>query len=132
MNTSDGDLGRERVPALLAARDDATCRVREVLDRVGEKWAISVIAELGKEPRRFNELRRAIPGVSQRMLTATLRGLERDGLVTRAVHPVVPPRVEYELTPLGETLLDTVSALLGWALDHIDDIDKARIEYDAH
>ncbi|MEN3615457.1 helix-turn-helix domain-containing protein [Plantactinospora sp. ZYX-F-223] len=129
--TSAEDPWRERAPAVLAARDDTTCRVREVLDRVGEKWAVTIIAELGKEPQRFTELRRAIPGVSQRMLTTTLRGLERDGLVSRTVHPVVPPRVDYELTPLGETLLDTVSALLAWALQHIDEVDKARSEYDA-
>ncbi|TQS27110.1 helix-turn-helix domain-containing protein [Microbispora sp. KK1-11] len=128
--SSDGDTRREWVPAVLAARDDTTCRVREVLDRVGEKWAVTVIAELGRKPRRYNELRRAIPGVSQRMLTATLRGLERDGLVRRTVHPVVPPRVDYELTPLGGTLLDTVSALLDWAVKHIDDVDGARAEYD--
>lgn len=129
-SSSHGDARHEWMPAVLAARDDTTCRIREVLDRIGEKWAVTVIAELGKEPRRFNELRRAIPGVSQRMLTATLRGLERDGLVTRTVHPVVPPRVEYELTPLGGTLLDTVAALLDWAVEHIDDVDGARAEYD--
>ncbi|WP_432921578.1 winged helix-turn-helix transcriptional regulator [Microbispora sp. CA-135349] len=128
--SSDGDARREWVPAVLAARDDTACRVREVLDRVGEKWAVTVIAELGRKPRRYNELRRSIPGVSQRMLTATLRDLERDGLVRRTVHPVVPPRVDYELTPLGATLLDTVSALLDWAVEHIDDVDGARAEYD--
>jgi len=119
------------VAATLAARNDTTCRVREVLERVGEKWALTVISELGKGTRRFSELRRDIPGISQRMLTSTLRGLERDGLVRRTVYPVVPPRVDYALTPLGETLLDTVLKLINWALEHVDDIDEARRRYDA-
>ncbi|MEV0969191.1 winged helix-turn-helix transcriptional regulator [Microtetraspora glauca] len=121
----------DRTHELMAARDDATCRVREILDRVGDKWSLAVVAELGKEGRRFTELKRAVPGISQRMLTATLRGLERDGLVLRTVHPVVPPRVDYALTSLGRTLLTTVWALMDWALEHIDDIDRARSEYDA-
>ncbi|MCC5575848.1 helix-turn-helix transcriptional regulator [Microtetraspora sp. AC03309] len=121
----------DRAHELIAARDDATCRVREILDRVGDKWSLAVVAELGKEGRRFTELKRAVPGISQRMLTATLRGLERDGLVLRTVHPVVPPRVDYALTSLGRTLLTTVWALMDWALEHIDDIDRARNEYDA-
>jgi DNA-binding HxlR family transcriptional regulator len=116
---------------VLGARDDRTCRVREVLDRIGDKWSLTVIAELGKESCRFTELRRRIPGLSQRVLTVTLRGLERDGMVRRTVHPVVPPRVDYELTELGRTLLTTVWEFLGWAVDHIDDIDQARADYDA-
>jgi DNA-binding HxlR family transcriptional regulator len=114
----------------LVARDEATCRVRDVLDRVGDKWSVTVVDQLGRGPRRFTELKRDIPGISQRMLTVTLRGLERDGLVTRTVHPVVPPRVDYELTPVGKTLLDTAWALIDWALAHLDDIDQARQEYD--
>ncbi len=125
------DGSRSMVAATLAARNDTTCRVREVLERVGEKWALTVISELGKGTRRFSELRRDIPGISQRMLTSTLRGLERDGLVRRTVYPVVPPRVDYALTPLGETLLDTVLKLINWALEHVDDIDEARRRYDA-
>lgn len=116
---------------VLEARDDATCRVREALDRVGDKWTVAVISQLGTGPRRFTELKRGIPGISQRMLTATLRGLERDGLVTRTVYPVVPPRVDYDLTPLGRTLLDTAWTLMNWALRHIGDIDTARRAYDA-
>ena len=115
----------------LVARDEATCKVRDVLGRVGDKWSVTVVDLLGRGPRRFTELKRDIPGISQRMLTVTLRGLERDGLLTRTVHPVVPPRVDYELTPLGKTLLDTAWALINWALAHVDDIDQARQEYDA-
>jgi DNA-binding HxlR family transcriptional regulator len=120
----------KRLSELLAARDDRVCRIREILDRIGDKWSLTVIAELGNGSRRFTELKRAIPGVSQRMLTATLRGLERDGLVARTVHPVVPPRVDYELTNLGRTLLQTGWAVIDWSLQHLDEIDKARYEYD--
>jgi DNA-binding HxlR family transcriptional regulator len=126
MTTQDGDP-----MTVLARRDDTTCRVRDVLDRVGSKWALTVIHELGPGKRRFTQIKNSVPGISQRMLTETLRGLERDGLVERTVHPVVPPRVDYELTPLGQTLLETVRSLLDWALDHIDDIDAAREAYDA-
>jgi DNA-binding HxlR family transcriptional regulator len=106
------------------------CRVREVLDRVGDKWSLYVIEMLGGGTRRFSDLRRMIDGISQRMLTVTLRGLERDGLVTRTVHPTVPPRVEYALTPMGRTLLDTACTLLRWANDHLPEIDAARAAYD--
>ncbi|MEN3356250.1 MAG: hypothetical protein V7637_232 [Mycobacteriales bacterium] len=116
---------------LPAERTESNCRARDVLDRVGDKWSVNVIYQLAVGPRRFTELKRDVEGVSQRMLTVTLRGLERDGLVTRTVYPVVPPRVDYRLTPLGETLLDSVSQLLGWTLDHLDDIGQARKEYDA-
>jgi DNA-binding HxlR family transcriptional regulator len=107
------------------------CHARQILDRIGDKWTISVIYELGRETRRFTELRRAIDGISQRMLTATVRGLERDGLVRRTVHPVVPPRVDYELTPLGRTLLCIASNLMNWAVEHADEMDQARAAYDA-
>lgn len=106
------------------------CLVREVLERVGDKWSVYVIHMLGGGTMRFSELRRGIEGISQRMLTVTLRGLERDGLITRTVYPVVPPRVDYELTPLGETLLDAVCALVNWAEEHRPDIDAARVHYD--
>jgi DNA-binding HxlR family transcriptional regulator len=106
------------------------CRVREVLDRVGDKWSLYVIEMLGGGTRRFSDLRRMIDGISQRMLTVTLRGLERDGLVTRTVHPTVPPRVEYALTPMGRTLLATTCTLLHWANDHLPEIDAARAAYD--
>jgi DNA-binding HxlR family transcriptional regulator len=116
---------------VLAARDEETCRVRDILDRVGDKWSLTVISELGGDVRRFSELKRRIPGISQRMLTATLRALERDGLVARTVYPVVPPRVDYELTALGRTLLESAWMLMNWVLEHVDDIGKARAEYDA-
>ncbi|NDU74410.1 transcriptional regulator [Actinomadura sp. DSM 109109] len=107
------------------------CRAREILDRVGDKWSLQVIAALGERTKRFTELKREIDGISQRMLTVTLRGLERDGIVTRTVYPVVPPRVEYSLTPLGTTLMDAAESLVQWAATHIDQIDSARADYDA-
>jgi DNA-binding HxlR family transcriptional regulator len=106
-------------------------RVGEVLARVGDKWTVLVIDELGEGSRRFNELRRAIKGVSQRMLTLTLKNLERDGLVSRAVTPSVPPRVDYALTDLGRSMLTPVRALGEWAAAHIPDMDAARRRYDA-
>jgi DNA-binding HxlR family transcriptional regulator len=107
------------------------CHARQILDRIGDKWSFSVIYQLGQtEVMRFTELQRAIDGISQRMLTVTLRTLERDGLVERTVHPVVPPRVDYCLTKLGMTLLGTVCQLMGWAVEHADDIDEARAAYD--
>jgi DNA-binding HxlR family transcriptional regulator len=106
------------------------CRAREVLDRVGDKWSLSVIHVLGGGTRRFSDLRRGIDGISQRMLTVTLRGLERDGLVSRTVHPTVPPRVDYALTPMGRTLLETVCNLVHWAEQHLADIDSARAAFD--
>ncbi|MEV4003265.1 helix-turn-helix domain-containing protein [Actinomadura sp. NPDC049753] len=107
------------------------CRAREILDRIGDKWSLQVIAVLGERTKRFTELRREIDGISQRMLTVTLRGLERDGIVTRTVYPVVPPRVEYSLTPLGATLMDAAGTFVAWAEDHLGQIDAARAEYDA-
>ena len=110
----------------------ANCRAREMITRVADKWSmyvIHVLAEAGTV--RFSELRRRVDGVSQRMLTVTLRGLERDGLVTRTVHPVVPPRVEYTLTPLGHTLMESVGPLMQWSLAHTADIAAARVAYDA-
>jgi DNA-binding HxlR family transcriptional regulator len=108
-----------------------TCpAIREVLNRVGDKWSVLVIALLGDGPKRFSELRRSIEGVSQRMLTLTLRGLERDGLLTRTVYPTVPPRVDYALTKLGETLLDPIQALSAWAGEHRFEIQAAREKFD--
>jgi DNA-binding HxlR family transcriptional regulator len=106
------------------------CTAREVLDRVGDKWSVSVIYVLGGGTRRFSELLRGIEGISQRMLTLTLRGLECDGLVKRTVFPVVPPRVDYDLTPMGETLLSTVRELVIWSERHMAEIDAARRTYD--
>jgi DNA-binding HxlR family transcriptional regulator len=107
-------------------------RVGEVLARVGDKWTVLIINELGDGSRRFNELKRAIDGVSQRMLTLTLKNLERDGLVSRAVTPSVPPRVDYALTDLGRSMLVPVRALGQWAQVHIPQMDAARKRYDAH
>jgi DNA-binding HxlR family transcriptional regulator len=107
-----------------------SCRARGILDRVGDKWSLLVISQLGEGVKRFTELKREATGVSQRMLTVTLRNLERDGLVTRTVHPVVPPRVDYELTALGRTLLASVCQIVRWAEENEDDIDKARTAYD--
>jgi DNA-binding HxlR family transcriptional regulator len=106
------------------------CEVRDLLDRLGDKWSLLVVELLGGDVRRFSELRREIDGISQRMLTLTLRQLERDGLVTRTVHPVVPPRVDYELTALGASLLDAVAPLVTWARRHRDEIAGARAGYD--
>ncbi|MCP2164160.1 winged helix-turn-helix transcriptional regulator [Goodfellowiella coeruleoviolacea] len=106
------------------------CEVRQILDRVADKWSLLVIALLDRRTLRFTELRREIDGISQRMLAVTLRQLERDGLVRRTVYPVVPPRVDYELTPLGATLHDTIQALVTWTEAHQDEIAAARVEYD--
>ena len=107
------------------------CRaVSSVLARVGDKWTVLIVALLGDGPKRFNEIKRMVGGISQRMLTLTLRGLERDGLVTRTVFPTVPPRVDYELTPLGRSLWDPVDALGAWARAHIAEIEAARQRFD--
>jgi DNA-binding HxlR family transcriptional regulator len=106
------------------------CEVRQILDRVADKWSLLVIALLDRRVLRFTELRREIDGVSQRMLTVTLRQLERDGLVRRTVHPVVPPRVDYELTPLGASLHETIQALVSWTESHQQEIAAARSAYD--
>ncbi len=108
----------------------ADCPVREVLDRVGDKWSVMVIVLLGRRAHRFNELHRTIEGISQRMLTLTVRALERDGLVSRTVHASVPPRVDYELTELGRTLLVPLGALADWADTHRGDIQAARDRHD--
>ena len=107
------------------------CRhISEMLSRVGDKWSVLVVSTLGDGPKRFNELRRALGSISQRMLTLTLRGLERDGLVKRTVFPTIPPRVDYELTPLGCSLLTPVMALSTWARANRAAIDKARQRFD--
>jgi DNA-binding HxlR family transcriptional regulator len=106
------------------------CEVRQILDRIADKWSLLVIALLDKRSLRFTELRRAVDGVSQRMLARTLRQLERDGLVKRTVHAAVPPRVDYELTPLGATLHTTIRALVDWTELHQNEIAAARAAYD--
>jgi DNA-binding HxlR family transcriptional regulator len=109
-----------------------SCRaVASVLARVGDKWSVFVIMTLIGGPQRFNELKRTIGGISQRMLTLTLRGLERDGLVTRTVFPTIPPRVDYELTELGRGLANPVQALGQWAFAHLPEIEGARTKFDA-
>ena len=105
------------------------CGSRKVLDLVADKWAVIVIYVLARGTRRFGELQRAVGGVSQKVLTQTLRGLERDGLVERKVFPVVPPRVEYSLSPLGETLVEPLSALCRWAEDHFWEVERARVAH---
>jgi DNA-binding HxlR family transcriptional regulator len=104
--------------------------VREVLNLVGDKWSVLVVGILGGGPMRFGEVKRSIEGISQRMLTLTLRGLERDGLLTRTVTPTIPPRVDYELTKLGRTLLEPVRALAAWAERHRATIQSARDHFD--
>jgi DNA-binding HxlR family transcriptional regulator len=108
------------------------CRaVSSVLARVGDKWSILIIVLLGDGPHRFNEIKRMVGGISQRVLTLALRGLERDGLVTRTVYPTVPPKVEYELTPLGRSLWKAVEPLGEWARGHIPHIQKARDKFES-
>lgn len=104
--------------------------INEVLSRIGDKWSMLIVANLADGSRRFSELRRAIPTISQRMLTLTLRGLERDGLVTRTVTPSIPPRVDYELTTLGHSLRGPVCTLSQWAIDNIDAIHDAQGAFD--
>jgi DNA-binding HxlR family transcriptional regulator len=115
----------------LAERTAACCRPREMLTRIGDKWSVHVISVLSDAGTlRFSELRRRIDGISQRMLTVTLRGLERDGLVRRTMYPEVPPRVEYALTPLGATLRQLVHRLIEWSHAHLTEVDAARRRYD--
>ncbi len=105
------------------ARD---CPSRRLLDRIGDRWTVLLISALADGPRRFSELLRTIDGISQKMLTQTLRSLEADGLVLRTVHPEIPPRVEYELTALGRSLLDPLGALIDWATEHMGEVQDAR------
>ena len=102
----------------------------EILQRIGDKWTVLVVGKLGGGPMRFNELRSAVGGISQKMLTTTLRGLERDGFVTRTVFPTIPPRVDYELTELGHELLVPVSALGEWARRNTQRVREAREKFD--
>jgi DNA-binding HxlR family transcriptional regulator len=121
--------GTSMLPSNLHVPED--CRaVSEVLSRVGDKWTILVVSELGNGPKRFNEIRRALGSISQRMLTLTLRGLERDGLVTRTMFPTIPPRVDYELTKLGRSLLEPVSGIGLWARQNRAAIQEARVRFD--
>lgn len=129
MTTKKQQEGTNLIPGNLHVAED--CRaVSEVLSRVGDKWTILVVSAMGDGPKRFNELRRALGSISQRMLTLTLRGLERDGLVTRTVFPTIPPRVDYELTKLGRSLLEPVSGLGLWARQNRLAIQEARDRFD--
>ena len=105
-------------------------RVAEMLRRIGDKWSVLIIVLLELGPRRFNDLKRSIPGISQRMLTLTLRNLERDGLVNRTVTPSIPPFVSYDLTPLGQSLAEPVHALCAWAEANVPAIEVARVQFD--
>jgi DNA-binding HxlR family transcriptional regulator len=105
--------------------------LRAILSRIGDKWSVIVICRLSGNPRRFNELRRVVDGITQRMLSSTLRHLERDGLVTRTVHPTVPPRVEYALTDEGEGLHSVLYQLVDWTEHHLETILRAQQVYDA-
>jgi DNA-binding HxlR family transcriptional regulator len=128
----DGTLTRVthtdvRVPI---SEQHPSCQLRDVLDRVGDKWSVLIMDLLGTGSKRYSELHRAVDGISQRMLTLTLRSLERDGLVERTVTPTSPPRVDYDLTPTGRTLSTRVSSLIHWAEDHRVYIATSRRRYD--
>lgn len=125
---------RQDVLAMYADKptDLGKCPVRQVLDQVGDKWSTLLVMLLDEGPMRFNAVRRAIPDVSQRMLTQTLRNLQRDGLVARQVYPTVPPAVEYSLTPLGRSLLKPIYALTEWANTNMGEVLKARAAFEAH
>lgn len=111
--------------------DHPECRaISDVLQRVGDKWTVLVVSQLGEKKMRFNELRRTIGNISQKMLTTTLRDLEQDGFVIRTVYPTVPPKVEYELTPLGRDLLEPVHGLVVWARQNRERMEAARQRYE--
>ena len=112
-------------------RDEECVSINEVLTRVGDKWSVQVISQLGGKTLRFTELKRSVEGISQRMLTLTLRQLERDGLVERTVYPTVPPKVEYTLSDFGRTILEPVTELANWALTYRQDIQAARDAFDS-
>ncbi|GAA0553375.1 winged helix-turn-helix transcriptional regulator [Actinomadura livida] len=124
-----GDTAADEAVQQWDTRND--CEVRQILDRIADKWSLLVIALLDQRSLRFTELRRRIDGISQRMLARTLRHLERDGLVSRTVHPTVPPRVDYALTPMGATLHETIRSLVAWTEEHQNAIAAARAAYDA-
>ena len=118
-------------PVVSCGEPHEDCGIRDVLDRIGDKWSVLVVVELAQGVRRFRELQRAVPGISQRMLTLTVRRLERDGLVTRTVFATVPPQVEYELTASGHSLTRLVKVLADWSADHRDGIAASRERWDA-
>jgi DNA-binding HxlR family transcriptional regulator len=120
----------QTAPVLGGDPYQAGCATRHVLDRIGDRWTVLVVGVLGEGDARFSELRRRVQGVSQKMLTQTLRGLERDGLVRRTVYPVVPVRVEYALTDAGRTLLEPLRALQQWSIEHLSDVSASQEAYD--
>jgi len=124
---------KEKTPAAPPPLRDAFghCPIRNVLDRIGDKWSLLLVHTLATRPYRFGELRRAVPDISQRMLTQTLRDLQRDGLVERRVFATVPPSVEYRLTAMGQSLLKPMQGLVDWAAKFQDRIDGARSAFDA-
>jgi DNA-binding HxlR family transcriptional regulator len=137
----DADVKKARARDLISPRKprvatpptnpyDSKCPTRIVLDRIADKWTVLVLGLLAEQPLRFNQLRREIEGLTQKMASQTLKGLERDGLVLRKVTPTVPITVEYSITPLGRTLAATVDGLRLWAQDHIGDVIKAQKRYD--
>ena len=130
---ADGDDRRlaDASSAAPASTRNECLGLAQVIDRIGDKWTVMVVGHLSQQPSlRFNALMRAIPGVSHRMLTLTLRGLERDGLVSRTAYATIPPRVDYALTPLGTSLTEPLALLARWAIDHRLDIESARSVYD--
>lgn len=132
MSATADDRPRSAYEGTCRERSETDARaIRDILSRVGDKWSLLVIATLQEGRLRFSQLQQHIPGISQRMLTLTVRQLERDGLVSRTVHPEVPPRVEYELTGLGRTLIEPAIALAMWAIDNHPGIEEARRHYDA-
>src|SRR5262252_2379547 len=121
----------QALPSAIDSPEVAECGFRDVLDRIGDKWTLLVCIELTQGVRRFRELQRAVPGISQRMLTLTVRRLERDGMVQRRVFATVPPRVEYSLTPLGRSISGPICVLAAWAEEHRAEIAAARRRWDA-
>ncbi|MGF6975558.1 DNA-binding HxlR family transcriptional regulator [Paraburkholderia sp. JPY465] len=130
-------MAQTQIEALAGCRsptdEHARCKaLGQVLDRIGDKWTIGVVGALSKGPTRFNALLRLIDGVSHRMLTLTLRGLEQDGLVKRTVYPTVPPKVEYQLTDMGRSLTEPLETLSRWAQEHLPAIEAARASPSIH
>lgn len=125
------DLRAGVATAAAECREESRPLIRSVLERIGDKWSVVVVCQLGESTRRFNELRRLTQPITQRMLSVTLRGLERDGLVSRTVHATVPPQVDYALTERGRSLLRVVLDLAGWADAHAEEISVSRAAFDA-
>lgn len=125
------NIGLSREPEVAPHLSESCLPVKAILSRVGDKWSVLIVIALRDGPRRFNEIKRAAGTISQRMLTLTLRGMERDGLVKRTVTPTNPPRVDYELTAMGHSLRQPIEALGQWALDHAAEIKAAQNRFDA-